>query len=127
MVRLEWIAFILCCSSLSAQEGAWVRHTIDNSSRGADGVRFFDVNGDGLEDIATGWEEGGLIRAYLHPGRKKVTGAWPLVTVGRVKSPEDAVFCDLDRDGFVDVVSCCEGRNRKVFVHWAPPETGKYL
>ena len=127
MLRLEWIVLFFFCSSLTAQDGAWTRHTIDNSSRGADGVRFLDVNGDGLEDIATGWEEGGLIRVYLHPGYKRASGPWPLATVGRVKSPEDAVFCDLDRDGAVDVVSCCEGGNRKVFAHWAPSGKGKYL
>ena len=58
MLRLEWIVLFFFCSSLTAQDGVWTRHTIDNSSRGADGVRFLDVNGDGLEDIATGWEEG---------------------------------------------------------------------
>lgn len=98
----------------------WARHAIDASSRGADGTRLADVNGDGLMDIATGWEEGGVIRAYLHPGHAAVRGQWPAVTVGRVKSPEDAVFADLDGDGAVDVVSCCEGRTRSVFVHWAP-------
>ena len=127
MLRLEVAVFFFCCSALGAQEDAWVRHTIDNSSRGADGVRFLDVNGDGHGDIATGWEEGGLIRAYLHPGPRKVAERWPLVTVARVKSPEDAVFCDLDGDGAFDVVSCCEGRNRRVFAHWAPTAAEKFL
>ena len=47
-------------SELSAGERGepWNRHTIDNSSRGADGIRLLDVNADGLLDIATGWEEG---------------------------------------------------------------------
>ena len=126
MLRLLTAVFFFCCAFSGAEEGAWVRHTIDDTSRGADGVRFLDVNSDGFEDIATGWEEGGLIRAYLHPGLKKVAAPWPLVTVGRVKSPEDAVFCDLDGDGAVDVVSCCEGRNRKVFAHWAPTAAGRF-
>ena len=55
-----------------------------------------DVNDDGLSDIATGWEEGGKVRVYLHPGPAKVKEAWPAVTVGQVRSPEDAVFVDLD-------------------------------
>jgi hypothetical protein len=116
-----------------AEEGAkgrgkpWARHVIDDSSRGADGVRLADVNGDGLPDVATGWEEGGLVRAYLHPGKDKVKERWPAVTVGKVGSPEDAVFADLDGDGHVDVVSCCEGRTQQVFVHWAPKEKGAYL
>jgi hypothetical protein len=105
----------------------WPRHTIDDSSRGADGTRLADVNGDGLVDIATGWEEGGVIRAYLHPGHGKVRDAWPAVTVGQVRSPEDAVFADVDGDGATDVVSCCEGQTRSVFIHWAPKEKGKYL
>ena len=98
----------------------WVRHTIDDSSRGADGVRPLDINGDGLLDLVTGWEEGGRIRAYLHPGTDHVKDKWPAVTVGAVKSPEDAVFADLDGDGNIDVISSCEGKTRSVYVHWGP-------
>src|SRR5688500_14363007 len=105
---------------------AWVRHTIDDSCRGADGVRLADANGDGLPDIATGWEEGGTVRVYLHPGRARVKERWPAVTVGAVGSPEDAVLADLDGDGAVDVVSCCEGKVRSVFVHWAPADRARY-
>ena len=105
----------------------WRRHIIDGSSNGADGVRLADVNGDGLMDIATGWEEAGIIRAYIDPGPREVKKPWPAVTVGKVKSPEDAVFADLDGDGAVDVVSCCEGRAKTVYVHWAPAEAKRYL
>ena len=98
----------------------WARHTIDDTSRGADGVRLADVNGDGRADIATGWEEGGVIRVYLNPGPARAKERWPVVTVGKVASPEDAVFTDLDGDGAIDVVSSCEGRNRTMYVHWAP-------
>ncbi len=102
--------------------GPWKRHTIDASSRGADGVRLADANRDGLPDIATGWEEGGKVRAYLNPGPGKVREPWPAVTVGNVPSPEDAVFVDLNRDGAVDVVSSTEGGSKTLFVHWAPRE-----
>jgi len=95
-------------------------HIVDNTSRGADGVRLKDVNNDGFLDIATGWEEGGVIRTYLHPGLNKVKQPWPLTEVGKVNSPEDAVFIDLDGDGDFDVVSSCEGRTRSVFFHWSP-------
>jgi len=40
----------------------WARWVVDDSSKGADGVRLGDVNGDGLCDIVTGWEEGGVTR-----------------------------------------------------------------
>lgn len=106
---------------------SWKRHTIDATSVGADGARLMDVNGDGRTDLVTPWEEGGLIRAYLHPGSAKVSLPWPSVTVGQVRSPEDAVFVDLDNDGNVDVVSCCEGAQRCVFVHWAPVREEDYL
>ena len=113
---------------LTVTSGAeWERHVIDNSSRGADGVRAADVNGDGYLDLTTGWEEGGVIRVTINPGPARVKGEWPAVTVGKVASPEDAVFVDLDGDGRQDVVSSCEGRNRSVFIHWAPEKEKDYL
>ena len=105
----------------------WTRHTIDNSSRGADGIRLADVNGDKLMDLTTGWEEGGIVRVYLNPGFAKSKQPWPAVTVGKVRSPEDAVFADVDGDGATDVVSCCEGSVMSVFVHWAPADKSQYL
>lgn len=108
-------------------ESPWALHTIDKTSQGADGIRLADVNGDGLADIATGWEEGGIIRAYLHPKRGSEMQLWPAVTVGKVKSAEDAVFADLDDDGAVDVISSCEGRTRSIFIHWAPKLKTDYL
>ncbi len=116
-----FLAFAFCHAE------PWPRHTIDKSSRGADGVRLADVNGDGYQDITTGWEQGNVIRVYVNPGLDKTKGKWPTVTVGKVGSPEDAVFADLDGDGAIDVVSSCEGRIRTVFVHWAPGDRAKYL
>jgi hypothetical protein len=122
---LVLIALILLhAEKLAAEPGergtAWNHHSIDDSARGADGVRLADANGDGLLDIATGWEEAGLIRLYLNPGAAKAKQPWPKVTVGQVHSPEDAVLVDLDGDGGLDIVSCCEGKTRSVFVHWSP-------
>lgn len=122
---LSLFVLITLTPSLVAQ--TWLRHAVDDSSRGADGVKLADVNGDGLPDITTGWEEGGITRVYLHPSEDAVTEPWPAVTVGKTPSVEDAVFVDLDDDGAFDVVSCCEGRTRTMFVHWAPPEPERYL
>lgn len=121
---------ILCLQGrLAAQPNtpAWPRHTIDATSRGADGARIADVNGDGFPDLVTPWEEGGVIRVCLHPGKEDVRKLWPSVTVGNVKSPEDAVFVDLDQDGRIDVVSSSEGSVRTMHVHWAPSERENYL
>ena len=111
----------------AADADPWPRHAVDDSSRGADGVRLADVNGDGLPDIATGWEQGAVTRAYLHPGPAKVRQPWPAVSVGKTRSVEDAVFADLDGDGALDVVSCCEGNERAVYVHWAPRDRSRFL
>jgi hypothetical protein len=125
-VREILLAVLLFSMSAQAAE-PWQRHTIDNSSRGADGVRLADANHDGLPDIVTGWEEGGCVRVYLNPGATRAKQPWPAVTVGNVASPEDAILIDLDADGAVDVVSCCEGKTRSVFVHWAPTDPQQYL
>jgi hypothetical protein len=44
-----------------------------------------------------------------------------------VRSPEDAVFADLDGDGAQDVVSSCEGDQRTMFIHWAPKDKSALL
>ena len=110
----------LMFSAAAALAAPWQMHVIDNTSRGADGVRLADIDGDGRLDIATGWEEGGVIRAYLHPGKAKVKARWPMIEAGKVRSPEDAVFADLDGDGDADIVSSSEGRTRTVHFHWSP-------
>jgi len=127
MVRTTVLLVVFFATVAPACAKGWQRHTIDDASRGADGVRLGDINGDGQPDIATGWEEGGRVRVYLHPGTAKVKEHWPAVTVGRVKSPEDAVFFDFDGDGVLDVVSSCEGNTRTAFVHFAPHDRAKLL
>ena len=105
----------------------WPRHTIDDSSLGADGVRLADINGDGRLDIVSPWEQGGRIRVYVNPGAQGLRQQWPAVTVGQVGDPEDAFFVDLDGDGALDVVSSCEGNTRSMYVHWAPDATNRLL
>ncbi|NRB53725.1 MAG: VCBS repeat-containing protein [Saprospiraceae bacterium] len=99
----------------------WPRHTIDDSSSGADGVKLADWNEDGLPDIVTGWEEGGLAKVYLHPGKEHVRDKWEQMTVGKTPSVEDAVFVDLDGESPLEVLSCTEGKERKLYTHWANP------
>jgi hypothetical protein len=62
---------------VAADESPWARHTVDDASQGTDGVRLGGVNGDGLADIATAWEEGGVVRVAVHPGNADVrTPVW---------------------------------------------------
>lgn len=108
---------VLPVSLASAPGPVWKRHVIDDSSKGADGVKFGDLNGDGRLDIVTGWEEGGEVRVYLNPAPGEARQSWPRVTVGKVASPEDAIFVDLDGDGRLEVVSCTEGETRTIYWH----------
>jgi hypothetical protein len=120
--------FALWLTNLTqAQDTAWVRHTIDSGYSGADGVRIADVNNDNLPDIATGWEEAGYTKVYLHPGYKRVRQKWPSVIVGNNPDVEDAVVVDIDGDGAVDVVSSTEGKTRKVYINRAPVNPDDYL
>jgi len=121
------LALVALAAGRAEGDAPWPRHTIDDSSRGADGVRLLDVNADGRPDIVTGWEQGGVTRVYLNPGPAKAKKKWPAVTVGKTPSVEDAVFSDLDGDRAVDVVTCCEGRTRAMFVHWAPKDKSRRL
>lgn len=105
----------------------WKRHTVDNTSKGADGVKLGDINRDGLPDIVTGWEEGGEVRVYLNPGPAKSRDAWPRVIVGKVDDAEDAIFADLDGDGRLEVVSCTEGKTRTVFWHRPAGDAGRVM
>lgn len=106
---------------------AWPMRVIDDKPKGPDGVKLADANGDGLPDIATGFEQGGVTRIYLHPGHAKVREPWPKITVGKSPDAEDAMLMDLDGDGAMDVVSCCEGRTKTVFVNWAPHDKSQYF
>lgn len=107
-------------SAPAPQGPAWPRHVIDNTSRGSDGTKLADVNGDGRLDITTGWEEGGASRVYVNPGFARAKSPWPAVTVGQTPDVEDALLVDLDGDGNVDVVSSAEGNAQQVSVHWSP-------
>ncbi|MDE0101934.1 MAG: VCBS repeat-containing protein [Bryobacterales bacterium] len=117
MVRVAACLIPTLLFAVGLAAAPWERHTIDASGEGADGVRVADVNGDGLPDIATPWEQSGHVRAYLHPGAGKAAGEWPAVTVGTVTSPEDAVFADMDGDGRFEVVSSTEGDEKTVYIH----------
>jgi hypothetical protein len=126
-IQLLFCLSLAALSPAGAADIAWKRHVIDGSSKGADGVRLADANGDGLPDIATGWEQGGVVRVCLNPGPAKARSPWPAVTVGNVRDVEDAVFADLDGDGALDVVSAGEGKERALFIHWAPKSKERYL
>lgn len=121
------VAFFLAAAPASAQSQRgepWPRHTIDEIGQGADGARPADINGDGRIDFVVPWEESGHIRVCFRPAPDAVREPWPSVTVGRVRSPEDAVAADVNGDGALDVISLCEGDERAIYFHLAPTDAG---
>jgi hypothetical protein len=125
------VAIALCGGCDDGREhnfdGPWTRHTIDDSLRGADGVRVADVNGDGFLDVTTGWEQSGVTRAYLNPGPRDAGDEWPAVSLDDTPNVEDAVWADVDGDGNMDVVSSTEGQSQRVFVSFAPANPDEFL
>lgn len=112
-------ATIGCVSKQKRQEftpQAWPMHVIDSSLSGADGVKLYDVNHDGRDDIVTGWEESGVTKLYYHPGYIQATQPWPNEIVGETPSVEDAVCCDLDGDDVAEIIASCEGSERNIIV-----------
>ena len=49
--------------------------------------------------------------------RTRAASEWPSVVVGKVASPEDAVFVDIDGDGKFEVISSTEGEEKTIYVH----------
>jgi hypothetical protein len=115
---LVMVFVVVGTNMVSSQD--WKMHTIDNSSSGADGIKMGDVNRDGYLDLAVGWEEGGITKLYLHPGKSHVRKIWPSVIVGETRSVEDAVFLDMNGDGHQDIVSCTEYHSEKIWVQLSP-------
>lgn len=127
LIRLALVMMTAFTVPTADAADPWPRHVIDDASKGADGTRLQDVNGDGLPDIVTGWEQGGVTRLASHPGLQRVKDKWPAVVVGRTPDVEDAVLVDLDGDGALDVVSSSEGETRRMFVSWAPTSKDRLL
>ncbi|NND67192.1 MAG: VCBS repeat-containing protein [Halioglobus sp.] len=123
------LALAACGPAAAPPGGAYcfTRHVIDGSGAGADGVHLADFNGDGFEDVVSGWEESAELKIYLHPGVAVATGfaPWPALEVAagdNIRDIEDAAFADLDGDGQVDaVLSATEGKggdaNRRLRLH----------
>jgi hypothetical protein len=102
-------------------------HVISAISVGADGVKLGDVNGDGLLDLAVGWEEGGVTTVHLHPGYGAAHSRWPTVIVGTTPSVEDATFADIDGDGRLEVFSFTEGDDKSVYISRPPADVARVL
>lgn len=95
-------------AAFAPARGPWERYEISgrNLSLGADGVDLVDVNGDGVLDIATAWEEGHRVTVIQHPpigADPRDRLQWSLATwIPNAPGVEDARLAvgalDLDHD-----------------------------
>lgn len=122
--QLLLITAILTATTLQKNE-PWRMHVIDNTLKGADGVKLSDVNHDGYPDLVVGWEESGITRLYFHPGYEQVTEDWHFIEVPS-PSVEEALLADIDNDGFQDIITLSEGNTNRIDIHWAPADSLEY-
>lgn len=111
------VLVLLTAAAAPVVDAAWTRHTIGDSGRGADGVRLLDVDGDGREDIVTGWEESGHVCIYFAPPPDAVRQPWPHVVVGQLRAVEDAVAIRDSQHEPAIILSCHEGNEKRILVH----------
>ncbi len=122
----RWLLLILAlvgCAPLQTayplpESEAWARHALGrDGSGGADGVSLGDINQDGRLDIVTAFEEGDRIAVFLAPDVCKVREFWPQMRIAHIADGEDAVFADLDGDGYLEVATAHEGEQREIRIH----------
>jgi hypothetical protein len=107
-------------ATATAYTTAWTPHTITAISTGADGADLRDINGDGLLDLVTPWEEGRKVTVSLHPAADAdPREPWPTsVIASGLLGPEDSKFADLDGDGAVDIITATDV-GAQLYVHFA--------
>lgn len=127
LILLLCILLTVTACVIAPVDALWARHTISSSYRGADGVKFCDVNGDGRPDALTGWEESGVVTVCTGPG--DASFPWPFVAFSLNYAVEDAFAADLDNppDGRPDMIACCEGSEAALWMHFQPANPADFF
>jgi hypothetical protein len=107
----------------------WNKHVIHNGSKLGNGLNPADINGDGLLDYVTNYEDTGDIRLIVHPGLNspQLKKDWQSLDIARFRTAESTALGDLDGDGFPDVAVAHghqdEGDVAGVSLVWHPGNT----
>jgi len=83
---------------------AWTRHNIHNAILGTDGVKTFDFDSDGDQDVVGPWEGAARATFSENPGAGAVRGAssWTTAQIDTLTAMEGLGLGDFDMDGLQD-------------------------
>ncbi len=85
----------------------WRRHTIDDTSKGADGVKLGDINGDGLLDVAVAVKPRDVVLCLQKPGGRWLEQVIRL-DADRLGTAKAVNAADVNGDGLMDLFLTCE-------------------
>ena len=123
LLYITLLTLIFSCTS-NPERPIWERVTIDDDGIGADGIKLSYLNKDDHLDMVVGWEQSGIVKAYISPEQKGQL--YRSITVN-APSVEDAFAMDIDGDGGMDLVSLSEGKDQNIRFHFGPASNSMYL
>ncbi len=90
--------------NMGAGVPAWETYTITGAADGAECIATGDVNGDGLPDLVTGWENADTVALHRNLGGAPTQWSTDIIATG-IDGPLSVALADIDHDGDLDVVS----------------------
>ncbi len=114
-------------SSIDAPDASypteWTMVTIASNATtglvGSDGVDTTTIGGNLA--VTSAWEQSGVVTVSVKSGSG--VGTWSTTQLATVVSVEDAIFCDVDQDGAVDVVGSGQGKRIRIWFGPSPWST----
>ncbi len=113
LIIINLVSIINCQNNYNINGLPWKFHVIDSNLYGADGIKLGYFNNDSLIDFISGGEEYGATRVYLNQGELNFNFLeFPSPDV------EDAIFEDINNDGYKEILTFSEGNTQKIDIHF---------